>query len=146
MKLKEALSSIYLFIQNDIQINEGNNEKSIKCRDRILMRCAEFPAYIMEASLSLNYSANICNIFASMIFYFLCLDVQNQKTVSTMRDFLVKHYCSSENASMKLQLIDEKLTGFAQITKNINLMISFQHQFTEAVSTFISVLVNGKSA
>ena len=143
-KLKEGLGSVYTYIYNEIEINDQTKQdKPQKCKEQILLKCGEFPAYIIEASMSLNYTLNTSNIFASMLFYFLCFDDKNVLVVNCIRNYLLRQYCADGNQE-KVALVDNKATQFAQFNKSMNLLSSFLTLYAEAIGDLINHLIKGR--
>ena len=121
----------------------------LKVREKILNSCLDLPCAVLDATLSLNYPPNVCNSFASLVFYFYSLDENNELVLPALRQFLVQQYCSSSTVSpainaTRVTFVEEKLTKISHQSKSINEISHFQSVFSDICSDFIEKLVKNK--
>ena len=128
---------------NEIMID--SNSKAIKARDEIIKSCIDFPVFILEASLSLNYSLNVLNSFASIVFFFYSMDDHSNIVITSLRDFLLNHFKAKLTDNHRL-MIDLKLEQLSKCSRNFNDISAFQSIFGELVSDMIHYIIKQSPA
>lgn len=140
-KVKETVYKIYEYLSNELQIkSEETLEKVLKVRDGILSQSLDFPVFIIEASLKLNYPMTISNQFASMFFYFFSLDEDNSKLIPAVKQNIQSTFISDGSPAV-INALEKLLEGLLKQSKSLNKLSVFQSSFMEFTDSAIRLVV-----